>query len=80
MSRYVRWGDRLLPRALAEPVEPKYEPACTVCGDMGIVLETIDEDRHDVVLPCWACKRFCKACGKWVAKRGHKCVEKGTQR
>jgi hypothetical protein len=69
---------RIVPRILFDPVDLKYRPdVCKVCDGMGVTLQTLDEERYDVAMPCWACRVFCKACNKYVNKSGHQCVEKG---
>jgi hypothetical protein len=78
MSRRGHWvqdGDRIVPRLLFEPTDLKYRPdSCKVCDDLGVTVETIDEERYDVTVPCWKCRVFCKACNKYVKKSGHQCV------
>jgi hypothetical protein len=49
---------------------------CTACGGIGVLLENIDEERHDVTVPCWKCRTFCKACDRYVKKTGHECKGK----
>ena len=74
-NRWVQWGDRIVPATLFEPRDFKYRPdACKTCDDTGVTVETIDEERYDVVVPCWRCRVFCKACNKHVKKSGHQCV------
>ena len=73
MSRWVQWGDKIVPAFLLEP-ELNQRAECRLCGDSGYLLETIDEERYDVAVPCWKCRVFCKACDKHVRKAGHQCV------
>jgi hypothetical protein len=70
----IRWGDRLVPRAIIESVLAS-PPAgtCQRCGGLGEYPESIHEDRPDEMVPCFLCRRFCKACGHWVARAGHEC-------
>lgn len=39
--------------------------------------EYIDRERMPVMVPCYSCRAFCKACGKYVPRAGHQC--KGVQ-
>lgn len=49
---------------------------CEYCGGSGEQPETIDEERYAVLVPCWACRRYCRECNRWVAKSGgHACKE-----
>jgi len=73
---FVSEGGHLVPRTLFEPTSlGPY--SCPQCCDTGVSIERIDEERYDVVVPCWACRRFCKPCNKYVAKKGHECPTKG---
>ena len=76
MSRFVDDNGRLVPRSLFHGGDDlKYRPdECKVCQGTGVLLETIDEERYDVTVPCWACRVFCRACNKHVKKTGHQCV------
>ena len=77
MSRrsFVRDGDQFVPRVLFEP--PGLGPySCKICRDTSVLIERIDEERHDVLVPCWSCRRYCKPCDKYVPKEGHACPAK----
>jgi hypothetical protein len=81
MSRFVEWDGKLVPRSLFDATEDdlSYRPdSCKMCRDSGVLQETIDEERYDVMVPCWACRRYCKACNKHVKKSGHECVVPAT--
>ena len=73
MSRFVRWGDNLLPRALVEP-DPAQTGVCPQCGGLGVYPDVIDDEQPEEMVPCWRCRKFCAACGRWVNKEGHRCV------
>jgi hypothetical protein len=75
-SHWVQWGDRIMPRFTVEPTDLKYRrDACKVCDDLGVTLETIDEERYDVAMPCWSCRKYCETCKQYVRKSGaHQCV------
>jgi hypothetical protein len=72
MSRFVRWGDSLLPRTLVEP-DPQ-TGVCPQCGGLGVYPDVIDDEQPEEMVPCWRCRKFCAACGQWVKKEGHRCV------
>jgi len=79
-SRYVREGSSFIPRVLIEPWPGQDAPdACPQCGGSGLVAECIDEERFDVAVPCWACRRYCAACKKYVSKDAHECATKETE-
>lgn len=65
----VDWDGKLVPRALVEGVPAR--GACPNCGGLGEIPEEIDEDRWSTMVPCWRCRRYCKACKAWVLKEGH---------
>jgi hypothetical protein len=46
---------------------------CVHCGGLGVVPEKVDDDLLDEMVPCFWCRRYCKACGQWVQKSGHEC-------
>lgn len=78
-SRFVEWDGRLVPASLFDATDDlTRKPDCGICCDRGVVQETIDEERYDVMVPCWNCRQFCKACNKHVRKSGHECVAKGA--
>lgn len=64
----VNWDGKLIPRCVVEPDLNPPKGSCTRCGGLGRVPEQIDEDRHDVMVPCFMCQMFCKTCGRWRAK------------
>lgn len=66
----VEWRGKLWPAALFEsdPTGPYVKPKCGICGDSGLVREQIDEERHDVMMACWNCRKYCKACDKYMPK------------
>jgi hypothetical protein len=71
---WVQFGDRIVPATLFEADLKQRSAGCKMCGDTGVQIDCIDEERYDVVVPCWACRTFCKACNKHVKKSGHQCV------
>jgi hypothetical protein len=48
--------------------------ACVECAGAGVVLDVIDEERMPVTVYCQRCRMFCRSCGQWVVKEGHRCV------
>src|SRR5262252_665429 len=40
--------------------------ACPICGGLGHVLESIDNRRADVAVPCYACHEYCRTCKQTV--------------
>jgi hypothetical protein len=76
--RYVQWGNRIVPASLLEPTarELSQPGVCRLCGGLGSIAETIDEERYDVMVPCHMCRIFCKACNDWVKKQEHECKGK----
>ena len=77
MSRrsFVEEGGHIVPRVLYEPASlGPYK--CRTCCDTGVLIERIDEERFDTVIPCPTCRMFCKACNKTVRRVGHKCASK----
>jgi hypothetical protein len=77
MSKYVDWGGKIVPRSAVKPMEPIEAGTCGRCGGLGAVPEQIDDDRHDVMVPCYACQVFCKACGKYRTKP-HECPKQAA--
>jgi len=78
-GRWVKWGNRLVPRSVVEPdFDPdRYLPGlCPRCGGAGMVAETLDEEQFDVACACPQCQMFCHACNAWVKREGHTCEEK----
>lgn len=71
-SRYVWYKGKLVPRCAVEPTGFEPPGACGICGGFGAIPETIDEERHDVMVPCYRCQKFCEACKQWVKTEGHK--------
>lgn len=66
----VEYKGKLWPAALFEPhaVMGPGKPLCGICGDTGLLRETIDEERFDVMVACFNCRRFCKECGGYRGK------------
>jgi hypothetical protein len=57
------------------PFEEDAPPgACIECAGAGEVLDVIDEERLPVTVPCHRCQVFCKPCGRYVSKEGHRCM------
>jgi hypothetical protein len=77
MARYVQSKGKIWPRTFFEPPINPAPGACSRCGGTGQLVESIDSERYDVTVPCFACRRYCKACDKYVKKTGHEC--KGAQ-
>jgi hypothetical protein len=71
--RVVSSGGRLLPSSLYNDPLSIPPGACPVCGGSGVQAETIDEEKADVLVPCYHCRRYCKECRKYVRKDGHEC-------
>jgi hypothetical protein len=74
MSRLVQWGDKIMPRSLFEADLSHQADSCTVCGGATVMVEQIDDERLDVVVPCWGCRMYCRDCRKYVKKNGHQCA------
>ena len=51
----------------------KPSDVCVHCDGMGTVMEQIDEERLPVSVPCYWCRVYCKACDRYVPKKGHEC-------
>ena len=69
----VKYGGHLYPsNPFDDPAAPLKPGACTWCGGTGLRAESINDNRPDELVPCFACQRFCKACGKY-RKVGHQC-------
>ena len=45
---------------------------CVHCGGSGRRLESIDDERLPVDVPCDFCQAFCKACNAY-RRKGHQC-------
>lgn len=76
-NHWVVSEGHILPSSVFEPWDrPKQRPECGICCDTGVTIETIDEERYDVVVACWKCRVYCKACDRYVQKSGHECVPK----
>lgn len=54
---FVVHNGKIVPASLFEPLFDDRKPDCFVCNDTGIVRETIDEERLDVMFPCWRCRQ-----------------------
>ena len=52
---------------------------CTACRGLGTRLESIDDERREVRVPCYACQRFCRAC-KEYRKKDHVCPVRERER
>jgi hypothetical protein len=75
MSKFVNFEGRLVPAVIFEPLlKTRYD--CTFCSDTGVTRERIDDERCDVMVPCWMCRPYCPAC-KQSRKKGHVCQGKG---
>jgi len=75
MSRFVEWGGKHWGRNFFDPPANAPRGVCVRCGGLGVVPETIDEERYDVAVPCPSCRFYCKPCGRWVKRNGHQCRE-----
>ena len=75
MSRYVDDRGKILPRSFFEPPLDLPEGACPHCGGGGQLAEQIDEERYDVLVPCFHCRKYCVACRAWVKIADHRCAE-----
>jgi len=74
---WVESDGRIMPSTIFEPTREQIRSAaCKLCGDSGVLIECIDEERYNVTVPCWKCQEYCRICDKHVAKTGHKCVPK----
>jgi len=73
MSRYVRWGESILPRDFFDPVE-RQPGVCPLCGGLGTIAESIDRERYDAAVPCYRCRFYCATCQDWVKRDGHTCA------
>ena len=72
---FVEYKGKIVPAGTFFPSEKsKYE--CGICMDVHLTRESWDEERYDVMVPCWKCRPFCKACRKYRPK-GHDCEPKG---
>jgi hypothetical protein len=79
MSRFVEYCGKLWPREFFDPRLDLLPGACPQCGGLGVVAESIDEERFDVAVPCWMCKMWCKVCHQWVKREGHECQTGGAR-
>jgi hypothetical protein len=48
--------------------------ACPECAGAGVVLMDYDEEREPATVACQRCQVFCKPCGRYVSKEGHRCM------
>ena len=56
MPDLVNWHGKLVPRWLVTLSPVEFVPVtCRVCGGLGEIPETIDEENFDVMVPCYAC-------------------------
>lgn len=61
----MRDFDRLEP--LLHPT--KLKPGqCPHCFGLGTILDSIDDAKEDVRVPCYFCQVFCKSCKRHVRK------------
>lgn len=71
MSKFVNFQGQAIPAVLFEPqLKTRYE--CTICSDTGYTREHIDNERFDVMAPCWNCRPYCKIC-KRSRNKEHAC-------
>lgn len=69
MSRRVEWRGRLFGSGLFDMATLDPLPdSCPRCGGLGLVAESIDEERFDVAVACPQCRIYCKSCDKWVER------------
>jgi hypothetical protein len=68
----VNYGGKLMPACLFDGSIDSPPGSCGRCGGSGVVRETIDEERHDEMVPCYTCQAYCKPCGKY-RRKGHEC-------
>lgn len=73
MSLFVRYAGRLVPRLVFEP-DDRQRGSCWRCGGTGKVIESLDDELPDEVIPCPYCRILCQGCGKYVKKSGHACA------
>lgn len=72
-SRYVWYRGKILPRIFVEPPDELPPGVCRACGGTGEVAGTIDEERLDEMVACSECQMYCRECGEWALKEGHRC-------
>jgi hypothetical protein len=70
----VEWKGKLWPAVLFDGTIDAPPGSCGRCGGLGMIRETIDEERHDVMVPCFMCREYCKTCKEWK-KKGHACAQ-----
>jgi excinuclease UvrABC ATPase subunit len=73
MSRYVQHEGHLWPPGVFDPPMNPPKGACAHCGGTGQRVESIDDERPDVLVPCEACQEYCRVCDKYRQKGGHEC-------
>jgi hypothetical protein len=56
MSPKVEFHGREWPRSLFTPPEPIPPGACPRCGGLRVVIQVIDAEGPDVVVPCPRCR------------------------
>ena len=76
MSRFVAWGGKFWGRGFFYPPLDLPAGACPRCGGLGVVAESIDEERYDVAVACPECQGWCSACRQHVRRSGHVCAGK----
>jgi hypothetical protein len=77
MSRFVEWGGKYWERAFFEVPLDLPPGVCGHCGGLGVVPESIDEERYDVAVHCPWCRLFCRHCRAWVKRAEHVCPVQG---
>ena len=70
MSRFVDWGGKHWQHSLFDPPDDLPPGVCPHCGGLGVVAESIDEERYDVAAPCPHCRMWCARCRAWVVRAG----------
>ncbi len=48
---------------------------CARCGGTGEIRIRDGIYAEDAIEACPACRRYCRACGEWVAINGHECPQ-----
>ena len=72
-SRWVEWGGKHWSASFFDVPYDLPPGLCARCGGLGVVPETIDEERFDVAVPCERCHMWCTACRAWVKREEHVC-------